>query len=247
MASPAGRRSGATFNWAKYSTSRDSANGPATSIARRCKPTTTPRARWTKPANICRLPTPRRAHRAVNRFLVGEFQPAQLGGLFLCHIVGHDKHLKSLAHGFGTDEVLELQCDLGAFLREFAILKRIGELGFFPNADEELRLREQSNWFESQFTAARSERGEVHVGRDVLLTRSFIRRRTRLMSAIGHQGIAVTSGKLLFAGVAVVDQDSESTSAVESACDAIHPRQRSERSLDSLSRLGLNAVTIEKH
>ena len=51
----------------------------------------------------------------------------------MCHIVGHDKHLKSFSHGFRADEVLELQRDLGSFLRELAILKRIGKLSFFPD------------------------------------------------------------------------------------------------------------------
>ena len=59
MASRAGPRSGATFSWARSSTSPDSASAPPTNTGRRCRPTTTPRARWTKPGNICKKATNR--------------------------------------------------------------------------------------------------------------------------------------------------------------------------------------------
>src|SRR5262249_7257543 len=37
--------------------SRDSASARPTSIARPCKPTTTPKARWRKPGSICKNPS----------------------------------------------------------------------------------------------------------------------------------------------------------------------------------------------
>ena len=110
---------------------------------------------------------------------------------------------------FGADEVLELQRDLGAFLREFAILKRVGKLGFFADADQELRLRQQSNRLKPVIATARAQGREVHVRGDVLLAGSFVGRRTGLMATVGHQGVAMAPGELLFARVAVVDQDDE--------------------------------------
>jgi hypothetical protein len=50
-ASRAGPRSGATSRWARSSTLPASATAPSTSTAWRCRPTTTPRARSTRPAN----------------------------------------------------------------------------------------------------------------------------------------------------------------------------------------------------
>ena len=82
-----------------------------------------------------------------------QLQAAQTGGLFVCHIVGHQQHLKSLAHAAGRNQVLELQRNLGMLLRQLAILERIGELRFLPNADEKLRLREQRQRFESALAA----------------------------------------------------------------------------------------------
>ena len=88
-----------------------------------------------KLANTCRLRIRRRLRQAGSRgSLALEFQAAQTSGLFLCHIVGHHEHLEGFTHSFGADQVLELQRDLGALLRELAILKRVGKLGFFSDA-----------------------------------------------------------------------------------------------------------------
>src|SRR6476646_6246271 len=54
MASRAGPRSGVTSSWARSSTLPDSANAPPTNTVRLCRPTTTPRAPWMKPASICK-------------------------------------------------------------------------------------------------------------------------------------------------------------------------------------------------
>ena len=55
--SPSGPKSGATSRWEKYSTSPASVTGQSTNTGRRCRPTTTPKERSTKPANICNNPT----------------------------------------------------------------------------------------------------------------------------------------------------------------------------------------------
>ena len=68
----------------------------------------------------------------------GKFEAAQLGGRFFWYVVRHEEHLEYLSHGFGADEVLELQCNLGALLRESAVLKRVCKLSFFADADQKL-------------------------------------------------------------------------------------------------------------
>ena len=72
-----------------------------------------------------------------------QFQAAQPRGFFLCHIVGHQQHLKSFSHARGTDQVLELQSDFGVLLRQPAILEGVGKLRLFADAEEKLRLREE--------------------------------------------------------------------------------------------------------
>src|SRR5258708_39712817 len=62
--SPAGQKSGATFNWARSSTSPANASAPSTNTGRRCRPTTTPRVPATKPADTSRsLTSGKRAER----------------------------------------------------------------------------------------------------------------------------------------------------------------------------------------
>ncbi len=75
MASRAGPRSGATSSSARSSTSPASASAQSTSISRRCRLTTTPRARSTRPANTCRRPTSARTTAAAtNQHLTTESQ-----------------------------------------------------------------------------------------------------------------------------------------------------------------------------
>ena len=68
---------------------------------------------------------------------------AERGGLFFCHAVGHQQNLERFSHSIGRDQVLELQGHFGLLLRQLAILEGVGELGFFPDPDQELRLRQQ--------------------------------------------------------------------------------------------------------
>ena len=72
---------------------------------------------------------------------MGQFEAPQPGGLFLCHIVGHQQDLESFAHARGSNQVLKLKRNLGALLREPAILEGVGKLRLFADTDEELRLR----------------------------------------------------------------------------------------------------------
>src|SRR6266568_8111565 len=68
MASPNGLRSGATASSARYSTSPVSASAPPTNTGRRCRPTTIPRARWKRRANICKIPiNGKRRKKALNQ------------------------------------------------------------------------------------------------------------------------------------------------------------------------------------
>src|SRR5271157_3781718 len=99
---------------------------------------------------------------------MGKLQADQSGGLFFWDIAGQQQHLEGLSHAFRADEVLELQRHLGALLRKFTILKRIGKLRFLSDTEQELRLRQQRNRFESVIAATRAQGREIDVRRDVL-------------------------------------------------------------------------------
>src|SRR6266567_6701007 len=60
----AGPKSGAIFNWARFSISPASASAPPTSTARPSRLTTTPRERWMRRAGTCKKPTSSRRVRA---------------------------------------------------------------------------------------------------------------------------------------------------------------------------------------
>src|SRR5271169_626006 len=135
MASPAGPRYGATSSWARSLISQDSGSGPATSIARHCRPTTIPLARSTKRENTSKPRLRLRAHPAGNNPVsTGKLKAAQSGGLFVRHISRHYQYLKCLPHAFGADQVVQLKSDLGPLLRKLALLERVSKLGFFPDA-----------------------------------------------------------------------------------------------------------------
>src|SRR5271165_1647791 len=142
--------------------------------------------------------------------------------------------------------MLELQGHLRALLRQCALLEGVRELRLLPNANQKLRLRAQRQGIESALNAARSQRRKIHVGRDVLLARSFIRRCTRYVLPIGHDGVAMPAGELLLARVTVVNQHHKPSPIAEYVRDAIHPYQRRKRRLDPFPFFRMNAVAIQE-
>ena len=106
----------------------------------------------------------------------------------------------------GADQVLQLQRDFGALLRQHAILKGVGKLRLFANAQQELRLRQQSQIASVRPRALASVAREVHVSGDVLFPRSQVRRRRGNMLPVSHQRVAMAARKLLLAGVAIVNE-----------------------------------------
>ena len=89
----------------------------------------------------------------------------------------------------------------------------------FADAQQELRLRDELLRLHAVFFRGRGERGEVHVGGDVLLAGGFVGIGADGVLANGLQRSAMASGQLLLAGVAVVDDEDES--AFEAGCDAL--------------------------
>jgi hypothetical protein len=80
----------------------------------------------------------------------------------------------------------------------------------------------------------------------VPLAGSLKGRRRGHLQAVGHEGVAMASRKLLLARVAVVDENHEATSPPKDGGYAVHPRKRCQWSLDPLPVFGMNTVSIEK-
>ena len=118
--------------------------------------------------------------------------------------------MKGFSHARGCDQVLKLQCDLGALLRQTAVFERIRELVRFADPEQKLRLRHQLVGMYAILPGDCRKSGEVYVSGNVLFPGSFVGIRARRVLAVGHDGAQVPARELLLARVAVVDDDEES-------------------------------------
>src|ERR1039457_1017257 len=142
--------------------------------------------------------------------------------------------------------MFQLQRHLGALLRKLALLECVGKFRLLSNPDQKLRLCQQGHRLESALNAFCSQRREVYVGGDVLLTRRFVGQRADGVLPITHEGVAMAPRQLLLAGVAVVDRDKEASLTLKDLCDALHPLQGHRRGFHPLALFRMNTVAIEK-
>ena len=105
--------------------------------------------------------------------------------------------------------MFELQRDLRALLCQAAIFERIRKLIRLADAHQKLRLRDQLLRMHSKVLRRRRQRREVHIRRNVLLSRSFIRICADRMLSDRFQCSPMTSGELFLARISIVDDDHE--------------------------------------
>src|SRR5437879_7749092 len=118
--------------------------------------------------------------------------------------------MKTFAHTRWGDQMLELQRDFGALLRQTAIFKGITKLILLTDSHQKLRLRKQWLNLHAVLFGSRRQRGEIYVRRDVLLSRRFIRICADGMLTESRHCAPMPPRKLLLARVAVVDDDDNS-------------------------------------
>ena len=99
--------------------------------------------------------------------------------------------METFSHSGGRDEVLELKCNLGSFLRQSAFFEGIGKLIVLADSQQKLRLRQQGLDLHSALLGCRGQGGEIHVRGDVLFSRRFVRIRTLRVLAIGSDRAAM--------------------------------------------------------
>ncbi len=102
--------------------------------------------------------------------------------------------------------MFKLQRHFRPFLRGATVFEGIGKLVFLANPHQELRLREEFFAVHPGLLAPRGERGEVDVGREILLAGGLVRIGTGGVMAIRHERATVATRQLLIAGVAVIDR-----------------------------------------
>src|SRR5580704_9331561 len=66
------------------------------------------------------------------------------------------------------------------------------------------------------------------------------------MLAVGHEGVTMAPGQLLFTRVPIIDKQEKSAALVQDCGDSIYPRKRQQRRLDALTLFRMNSITIEK-
>src|ERR1700686_2894562 len=72
-----------------------------------------------------------------------ESQSAQFGDPVRLDILARDQYMKILTHTRRSDEMFQLQSNLGSLLRQAAFFECIGELTLLPDSHQELRLGQQ--------------------------------------------------------------------------------------------------------
>ena len=140
--------------------------------------------------------------------------------------------------------MLELQSDFGPLLRQAAIFESIGKLIRLSDSHQKLRLGQKRLRLHAILFRRRGQRREVHVRREVLLTRGCIGIGSGRVLTVCHQGPTMAPAKLLRARVTVVDRDNQSLA--HRCGEARHIAMREQRDLDPLSRLGMNPITVNK-
>src|SRR5215469_4871842 len=81
--------------------------------------------------------------------------------------------------------------------------------------------------------------------RDVLLARRIVRGKPCTMTLITHQSVSMTAGQLLFARVAVINQNHEPGSPVKESCDSPHPVQCRTGNFASFANFWVKTVAVE--
>src|SRR6266576_505330 len=148
--------------------------------------------------------------------------------------------MKTFAHTRWGDQMLELQRDFGALLRQTAIFKGITKLILLTDSHQKLRLRKQWLNLHAVLFGSRGQRREIYVRGDVLLSRGLVRICSCRVLAECHQRAAMPSRKLLLPRVAVVDDDENS---VFQCCRHLrHVALRPQGDLNSFSVFGMNTV-----
>src|ERR1700689_5507464 len=123
----------------------------------------------------------------------------------LAHTAAGKQHLEILSHAGRGDQVFKLQGNLRSLLWDATILEDVGKLILLANPHQKSRLRKQFLDSHTGFRASTSKCGEIHVGRQILLSRSLIGIRTCGVMPVSHQRAAVMAGELLVASVTVID------------------------------------------
>src|SRR5579872_3767134 len=151
--------------------------------------------------------------------------------------------MKALAHPRRRNQMLELQRDLRALLRQTAICKRVRKLVRFSNAQQKLRLRDEPLREHAFFFRRSRKRREVHIRGNVLFTRSFIRILAHRMLPNRLHRSAMPSRKLLAPCKPIVDDDHESPFQ---RSRSVHVHLRLKRNLHALSSFRMNRISVKK-
>src|SRR5207253_9886642 len=151
--------------------------------------------------------------------------------------------MKAFAHTRRGDQMLELQRDFGALLRQTAIFKGITKLILLTDSHQKLRLRKQWLNLHAVLFGSRGQRREIYVRGDVLLSRGLVRICSCRVLAECHQRAAMPSSKLLLPGVAVVDDDDDSM--LHGCRNLSHAALRPQRDFNSFSVFGMNTKAIQ--
>ncbi len=129
-------------------------------------------------------------------------------------------------------------------MRDAAVFEGVGKLITLADAHQELRLREELFDLQTGLLACSGERGEIHVGGEVLLAGGLIRVRARRVMPIRHERPAVATCELFAARVTVVDNQQEA--ACNGARDLLDPILRQDGHFEALAGFGMNAVAVEE-
>src|SRR5947209_3811422 len=125
-------------------------------------------------------------------------------------VLTRHQYVKTLPHAGGSDQMFELQSDLGALLWPAAFFEGIRELILLADSHQKLRLREQRLRLHAILPSRVSKRCKVDVCGEVLLSRRFVGSGAHRMFAKSDDCAPMTSGELLLARIAVVDCNDES-------------------------------------
>ena len=94
--------------------------------------------------------------------------------------------------------------------------------------------------------APSGERGEIHVGSEVLLAGRLVGVRADGVMAIRHERAAESTGELLVACVTVINDNDEQRAASDGAHDLLDPILREHGHFDALAAFGMDAVAVEE-
>ena len=94
--------------------------------------------------------------------------------------------------------------------------------------------------------AGSGERGEIHVGGEVLLAGSQVGVGAGGVLAIRHERAAEATRELLVTRVTVVNDNDQQRTACDGAHDLLDPILREGRHFDALTGFGMDAVTVEE-